>query len=476
MENIVLFIVACFAFAQTVDREVIVEDLRFVQQTLLAVHPELVTKVKQDEFNAYVDSIIDETTDKVSKDQGAILAQKIITWLGSAHDRVELQQATQYLPLVFHWASDGLVVFADTLFGLNIPPASEVLKVGDIDTATLELKLQELLPGNRYRVRQQAAHFLPTEGMLRYLGIVDETGRVTVTLRTPKGKEKVVSVLLVEQRGKSGWLNFLFLSSLDPSWQTNDSEAGERIFAWKVDGGKNRAIFKLYKCVSSESYKSAVQRFFEEVEKTGVTRLIVDLRGNGGGDSSVVDAFLSHLPSRSLKIITGRQRVNETIISQVKKLAKTDSAYENLLKNLETTPAQNATREGDVYFDGQPGDIVSVDASEQLQPTFNGKVYIMVDGGTFSAAIDFAVILSDNKLATIVGEPVGDAPTSSGNVIPFSTPNLGISFKVSSSFYVRPDPSRDPADTLEPDIHLPLTVKDIQQKHDPIKEWLDRLE
>jgi C-terminal processing protease CtpA/Prc len=110
------------------------------------------------------------------------------------------------------------------------------------------------------------------------------------------------------------------------------------------------------------------------------------------------------------------------------------------------------------------------------QPIFEGTIYILVNGGTLSSAIDFASIYSDNDLATLVGEPVGDSPTSAGNVVHFTTPELKIPFQVSSALYTRADPSRDPADTLEPDIYLPLTVKDIQQKHDPVKAWLNGLE
>ncbi len=463
--------------AQIVGKEVVVEDLRFVQQVLLDIHPQLTNEKERNDFNVYAEKIISEVVSEVSKEEAAVLAQRIVSLLRSAHDRVELGQSSgRYLPVVFYWASDGLVVFADTLSDLNIPPASEVLKIGGLDVATLESRMQELISGNFYWVKRQAAQLLSREGMLRYLGVIDKASQVVLTIRTPNGEEKSVTASFAEQEGKSGWLNFLFLSSLDSSWITGNSESGQRIFAWKVKSETNQAIFKLYTCINSESYQSAVQRFFEEIARADVSNLIIDLRRNSGGDSAVIDAFLSHLPVTSLKRITGVQRLNETIISQVATLAKTDAAYRNLLKTLEATPSQNLSRAGDVYFDGQPGDTVAISESERLQPIFGGDIYVLVDGETFSAAIDFAVLLRDNNLASIVGEPVGDAPSSSGNVIRFTTPNLGISFKVSSSYYARPDPSRDPADTLMPDIYLPLTVKDIQQKRDPVKDWLEGLE
>ena len=128
---------------------------------------------------------------------------------------------------------------------------------------------------------------------------------------------------------------------------------------------------------------------------------------------------------------------------------------------------------------GHTGDVYDFPASEttvaELTDAFDGKVYVLTDSGSFSSAVDIAAILHDNDLATLAGEPTGGMPTSYGDLLGFTTPHIEIPFSVSYKYFVRPDPTRDPADTLAPDIPLPVTVKDVQTGHSPITAWLEQL-
>jgi len=48
----------------------------------------------------------------------------------------------------------------------------------------------------------------------------------------------------------------------------------------------------------------------------------------------------------------------------------------------------------------------------------------------------------------------------------------GWNFSVSTTRFVRPDPARDPADALYPDVFIPTTMRDIREGRDPVLEWL----
>ena len=81
---------------------------------------------------------------------------------------------------------------------------------------------------------------------------------------------------------------------------------------------------------------------------------------------------------------------------------------------------------------------------------------------TFSSGNWFGVILGDNALAEIVGERTGNAPTSAGDILRFQAPHSRYVFTVSHKEWVRPDRARDPADTLTPDLLVPVTREDIR--------------
>lgn len=65
--------------------------------------------------------------------------------------------------------------------------------------------------------------------------------------------------------------------------------------------------------------------------------------------------------------------------------------------------------------------------------------------------------------------PAGErnAPTSFGDVLSFTLPESGLGLTVAHKAFTRPDPRRDPADALCPDVYVPTAVEDLRQGRDP---------
>ena len=103
---------------------------------------------------------------------------------------------------------------------------------------------------------------------------------------------------------------------------------------------------------------------------------------------------------------------------------------------------------------------------------FDGRLFVLTSPATFSSGNWFAVIIKDNNLGTIIGEPTGNAPSSYGDVPSFQMPNTGFSFTVSHKRWVRPNPDNDPADALYPDVPVYTTIDDIINGTDPQLEKL----
>jgi len=84
---------------------------------------------------------------------------------------------------------------------------------------------------------------------------------------------------------------------------------------------------------------------------------------------------------------------------------------------------------------------------------FSGDVYVLTSTDSFSAAMDFATLLSDNGLCTVVGEIPGNMPSSYGDVLYFQTPNALLAFTVSYKYFMRPDESKSNLPLL-PDVQI----------------------
>jgi hypothetical protein len=447
---------------------VVVEDLRFVQETLEQVHPLLLDDASVFAFRIYADEIILKVTDDTPNWQVAILAQQLLHFPGDAHTSSDIGTSNRhFLPVLFYWAADGLLIFpAD---GVDIPSASEVVQLGHLTTQDLEQKLSELISGNMYWVYANSTELLATETILRYLDVLEADNTVTVTYRTLAGGTQTTKVVL-ETMTKD--MYHRRLKPELPFWEYDENWTKGSVFAWKVDMEKSYGLFSMQSCDYQDELIEGVKAFFAEAVKAEVKNVVVDLRNNGGGDSRVVMPFLEHLLLGQIQTAGERWRLSQTVLARYKTLAESYQNYAKMLPLIEEAQT-HGEKQGEMYSSSSQSVIVP---REDDTPTFEGNFYILVNNHTFSAAIDFATFFSDNKVATIVGEPVGDAPSSAGELLTFETPNLKLPFQVSTKIFVRPDPSRDPADTLEPDIYIPLTVKDIQQKHDPIKTWLEGLE
>lgn len=76
---------------------------------------------------------------------------------------------------------------------------------------------------------------------------------------------------------------------------------------------------------------------------------------------------------------------------------------------------------------------------------------MLTDTWTYSAAMDFAMLIQDNGLGTIVGSPSGNLPDSYGDCLFFQLPNSGMPLTVSYKRWYRIDKSKA-GEPIMPDI------------------------
>ncbi len=187
---------------------------------------------------------------------------------------------------------------------------------------------------------------------------------------------------------------------------------------YEIDRERSLGILTLDQCNLNQHYKDMVRQFFTDVKAAGVHSVAVDLRNNGGGNSGVANEFMRYLPANSYTSFGARMRMGPFL---------TDSKPEK---------RENA-RVGDLEFDGD--------------------VYVLTGRGTFSSAMWFAVILRDNGLCQVIGQPPGNRPSAYGDVLIFQMPNSRLAFSVTYKQFSRPDQSKDDESALQPDYPTEIT-------------------
>lgn len=187
-------------------------------------------------------------------------------------------------------------------------------------------------------------------------------------------------------------------------------EPGDFVY-YEIDEQKSLAVLTLTTCSYNQTYIDCVKSMFTEVKQKNIKNVAVDLRGNGGGSSFVGNEFVKYLPIDSYL---------------------------------------------DCPFDCRCGFMdfrmnnVKIKNERNKNLTFEGNVYILTDSGTFSSATDFAMLVQDNNLGEILGEPSANAVNCYGEAAYFYLPNTGLFVQISTTRFYRID-STNTDDYVMPD-------------------------
>ena len=151
--------------------------------------------------------------------------------------------------------------------------------------------------------------------------------------------------------------------------------------------------------------------------------LILDLRGNGGGDSRIGDAIAGRFLDRSFTYGVERFRLRLPQRGWAERFTYS------------VTPR------------GIP---------------YKGPVVLLIDGGCFSSAEELIVALVDSGRATTVGRPTG---AGSGNPVTFALPHGGLA-RFSTGAFTRNDGTPIEGVGIIPDVPVPYTIADYRAERD----------
>lgn len=231
---------------------------------------------------------------------------------------------------------------------------------------------------NDYYLNYKITAYLQSKSGVAFLTGKDNADYVVTYLKDNKVEKKVVEV-------------FKF---------TNSDNNSSDFVKYTIDPDYKVAILTLTQCNYNDHYKKVLKDFFTEVKDKNIENVAVDLRTNGGGNSMVAYEFLKYLNVNKVKDFTSYYR----------------------LKKIDGKSPFN-----------------SVKGNKKKDLVFNGNVYVLTSTKTFSSAMQFSVLLQDNKLAKVIGEPCGNKPSQYGETVTFTLPHSKLFFDCSISYFVRPD-------------------------------------
>ena len=190
---------------------------------------------------------------------------------------------------------------------------------------------------------------------------------------------------------------------------------------------------------------------FEELQAKGTRTLILDLRNNGGGEDALGKLLLSYLIDKPFKYYEDLIANNDTF-SFMK--------YTNQPNFKASEKMYNRGADGKMHLVGHP----NWGINQPSAPTFTGKVYILMNGGSFSATSEFASHAHYLKRATFIGEESagGYYGNSSGFSPLVKLPNtqLGVFVPV-VTYYMAVSGYKAASRGIVPDYPVERTIEDL---------------
>ncbi|MBF9016394.1 MULTISPECIES: S41 family peptidase [unclassified Oceanispirochaeta] len=218
-----------------------------------------------------------------------------------------------------------------------------------------------------------------------------------------------------------------------------------------------------------DSYKIFLKNSFNQIAEENISHLIIDLRGNGGGEDEQGALLFSYLTDTPFDYYDSLSTRTDTISFR-------QYFFGNIISDMTIQGFLNPAKNG--IFQVKTDRMNLLNLQNPQKKPYNGNVYILTDGGSFSATTEFTSIAHNDERALFIGEEAGGGyyGNNSGVTIMLRLPNTGLEIAVPMINYMMavsdyPDEDRG----LIPDYPIEASIEDLLNGTDRVLEFTQEL-
>jgi C-terminal processing protease CtpA/Prc len=198
---------------------------------------------------------------------------------------------------------------------------------------------------------------------------------------------------------------------------------------------------------NQKSFKREINKAFDIINKEGVKHLIIDIRSNGGGNPAFATYVLKYLFQQRFEQVREARVVSNERIGEL--MSRTKKKWFPF------------------YGEGFFGTF------KPKKVNYKNDLYVFINGGTFSSAVEFASTLKKYNRAVFIGTKTGGNPIiMTGNYLKESRnlPNTKIKHYSGFICTIYDDLELNTGNGLIPNYEVKLTLNDILSNEDKCLE------
>lgn len=374
-------------------------DIGALFYTISEVHPNMYSVAGQISLLSAINRASESITDSISVEELYKIAAPIVAMIGDGHTNLffpansVFKRDTKRLPVWMHVESDRTITVDRSLNSI-MPCGAKVLKINGKATDQIIDELMQYVSG-------ETEHF-------RLSRLDDLRPLLHVSMPADSYEIEYVAPGSTETR------SYTFPALTPPEYMSrvpapkNDNNSGEP-YTFCIDETEQVGIMDFRSFENQDKMKTFADSMFTTLRKRGIRDLIIDIRENGGGASTVGDILLQYFTPKPF-------------IQMEKVLIRITPTTRRLMWYGDMTPG--------IYYHVTPEDKFHKPLSRE-EGFYDGKVWLLTSNKTFSSAGSFAWAAQVFGASTLVGETTGGMNVAYGDVLGYNLPVSGITCGIS---------------------------------------------
>jgi len=401
------------------------EDFTVFIISMQEMHAGLNWFITPSRFNALYDSVYNTLKDSEETEQFYLKVRYCMAALKHGHDGVgmtngegginfkmgTLPKSRKHLPFVLSFLDKKLYIINNCSSNKSIPNGSEIIAINGKTTSELSnefcnyifangrnttFKYQVL--GTYYQFQYLLQVLYPADNYRVEIIPFGKKSKVKVTVQTEL--PQTIANAYKEQTGKDigAWDTFIVYKQIDSKLKLGYVKF-ETFAPQRVEN-------------DSVKFASLFEKMFTQIKKDGIKNLIVDIRNNEGGDDNwqIATSYFRAIPEGNN---AGLSYVQSDKFTQLKYVEQTEQ-NKQLLMAFQYNPYALIDKLPDGRYKLKPEYTEHDTKGKPLMANaYNGKVFLLQNGLTFSAGFAFAgkmkyLIQKDNGFIKVIGEDNGD--------------------------------------------------------------------
>ncbi len=429
------------------------KDIDYTFKKIEKLHPSLYWFISKEKLDFKIDSVKNTITQPLTSKEFYFILSPLVSEIRQGHNSVgypmdryekdekkELNKTTTKFSLLNFENVEGKVIIGDIYDSVKGLQNAELLQIDNWEVNDLISKYNTLRSSDGFNTT-----FIERRKglMLKSYYQIENPTLDSVTLKL-KMNDSIFDTTFyrmekpVEKKDSLKELELENLSDTAKSRIKKEKKAKNLYNTIRGYSAKTKTFTRDYKYLKDSSvaylkirgfmngpYKNLYDEFFAEIDTAGCTSIVIDLRDNLGGRLAEIHYLMQYLAKD--EFITMTEMESKTRIPRTKSIwSSNNNALFVVLKTIATPflftyeQVTSKKKDGIVYH--------TMKASKPTQPfanAFKGKVYVLINGNSFSASSIISTNLQGSERAIIVGEETGGTfnGTVAGVFKPITLPN-----------------------------------------------------